>query len=385
MYKRKNSKIVGPVYPKETHAVLNNSSNDNTNQSMTKDPYFMIKDKIDIDPNKSVNIFLNNFSNNSTKDLKRQVSMGMYQWNHNPPISSIKKTQKIHNKKTKISSITYVPYAVEPEYYNLDHKTRKLASSCGQMKGSSLIGSGGTGEARLKIFTGQMRQRNPIQNHNEIYKGFAGKPSGICIKPSTSELQKRNSEIKKAIKTQKATENDDGYHKLSETVNASKTFDNAKNSDNNSKISTTSTTSYTEKFWMAMDSIMTHPQEATQLNNGAAKAKAFDHYKKKTNPFVLTMAEINQPSKPVVVKGEYRPLYHRPYAKNYDSNWGRFCQGNLGESSKLSCANCGFVLCKQSDVIPHDYFWHKGMNNNRNFTGLDEDDLDAGLHCTYSR
>ena len=69
---------------------------------------------------------------------------------------------------------------------------------------------------------------------------------------------------------------------------------------------------------------------------------------------------------------------------NFDSKWNEFCRGKLSNNASLCCQNCGYVLCKQLDIIPHALLWMTG--NNRDIqTGFGEDDCDGGLKGTFSR
>lgn len=44
-----------------------------------------------------------------------------------------------------------------------------------------------------------------------------------------------------------------------------------------------------------------------------------------------------------------------------DEDWSKFCRGNQGVRSNLSCKNCNYVICMQGEQDAHAYDWLKNQ------------------------
>lgn len=138
---------------------------------------------------------------------------------------------------------------------------------------------------------------------------------------------------------------------------------NLRNHNNDDKDSRTSYNEFKESFYSGKN------PNASNGYNYIALAK---NPKLEQNPFHLnTNTGVGAYVDPVYMDERKRQFKLKErHIKDFNYYWEMFCRGNLGATSHIDCAKCGYVLCKQQDMLPHEMAWKKKGTKIENGMGL---------------
>lgn len=256
-----------------------------------------------------------------------------------------------------------IPYGVQREMQNIDHKTRLYSASSDFLKRENIVGVPDGGHKSIMIFNGRLDAKDnkepqtPVKCYKEPFVsdyptniGYAGKATGLGF--ADVKLKRHHSGKTRPCTSSEQRQRD----------------------NNDDTVSRSSTMS--ETFWQNLT------QRQNRPNNDGIYCKMSRMPKHDSN----NIFKVNRPMTQVNTNQKGSSWGSGGLNNiNFDSHWSKFCRGNLGPHSYLACANCDNVLCKQGDIFPHAYQWYRSMKNDRMFTGFGEDDCDGGLKGTFSR
>lgn len=202
-----------------------------------------------------------------------------------------------------------LPYGVEPIFEHLDHTTRKYYANHEDVKRVPEIGTGGGGVKQIRIFNGRILDKPIYQKYPHaslIPRGYAGYPTGLNL----ADTKNQNPE-------------------------------NLGDEDNKS-VDRVSYQSFTESFWKR---IQNETSKTEPKKNYSGSYLKMSSNAKGNNPFEIPKQAVRQPMNKYAQKTNF--------LKELDTNWSKFCRGQLGSLATLDCQSCGYALCKQADVVPH--------------------------------